>query len=202
MAAATTAALIAGFFYAYTASVTRGLARLSDADYLAAMQAINDTVRNPIFAVSFFGALILLPAAALLHASTRSPRFWWLAAAAALYVVGGFGVTFALNVPLNEQLAALELSSASPRAIASARAEYEGEWNAWNTVRTIASTAALVCVAAGALSSPRSRHTAPTHGLEPTSTTPLVSALARDPDRSQRRSVQVIEGGGQRNRSA
>ena len=63
IAAATTSALAAGFFYAYTASVSRGLGRLADAQYVAAMQSINDTVRNPIFAVSFFGALVALPLA-------------------------------------------------------------------------------------------------------------------------------------------
>ncbi len=157
MAAATTTALIAGFFYAYTASVNRGLGRLDDAGYVSAMQAINDTVRNPVFAVSFFGALIVLPAAALLHASERSPRFAWLAAGAALYVIGGFGVTFAFNVPLNDQLAALNLTGASAREISAARADYEATWNTWNTVRTIASSLALICVAAAALSPQRPR---------------------------------------------
>lgn len=158
VAAAVTAGLIAGFFYAYTASVTRGLGRLDNAGYVAAMQAINNTVRNPIFALSFFGALIALPAAALLHARDRSPRFWWLAAAAGLYVIGGFGVTFAFNVRLNDQLAALDLQQASARALAAAREDYEGAWNTWNAVRTVACTMAMGCIAGAALASPRARH--------------------------------------------
>jgi uncharacterized membrane protein len=151
LAAATTAALIAGFFYAYAASVNRGLGRLSDADYVAAMQSINDTVRNPVFALSFFGALLALPAAAALHARVDPPRARWLTAAAILYVVGGFGVTFAFNVPLNDELAALDLASASATEIATARADYEDSWNAWNAVRTVASTLAVVCVAGAAM---------------------------------------------------
>lgn len=153
VAAATTTALIAGFFYAYSASVVRGLGELGDAEYVAAMQAINDTVRNPVFALSFFGALLILPLAAALHAPGGSARSRWLIAAAALYVVGGFGVTFAFNVPLNDQLAALDLASASPAQIADARADYEGTWNAWNAVRTIASTLAVAFVAVAALAS-------------------------------------------------
>ena len=151
VAAATTAALIAGFFYAYPSSVGRGLGRLRDPEYVAAMQAINATVRNPVFALSFFGTLLVLPLAAALHAPRRSPRSRWLLAAVAVYVVGGFGVTFAFNIPLNEQLAAVRLAVASPAEIASARAGYEDSWNAWSVVRTLASTLSLVCVAAAAL---------------------------------------------------
>ena len=153
VAAATTAALVAGFFYAYSASVNRGLGRLDDAGYVAAMQAINATVRNPVFALSFFGALLLLPLAAALHAQRRSPRARWLLAATLLYVIGGFGVTFAFNVPLNEELARLDLASASPAELAAAREAYEDAWNAWNAVRTVASTLAVVCVIAAALAS-------------------------------------------------
>lgn len=152
LAAATVSALVAGFFYAYSASVNRGLGRLGDADYVVAMQSINETVRNPVFALSFFGALLLLPVAAALHASDRSPRSRWLVAAAALYLVGGFGVTFVFNVPLNEELAAFDLSAASPGDIATARADYETTWNGWNAIRTVASTAALICVVLAALS--------------------------------------------------
>lgn len=152
IAAATTAALIAGFFYAYAASVNRGLGRLDDAAYLAAMQSINETVRNPVFAVSFFGALLVLPAAAALHARHRSRRAAWLTAAAVLYLAGGVGVTFAFNVPLNRDLAGVDLATAAPTRLAEAREDYEGTWNAWNTARTLASTAALICVAAAAMS--------------------------------------------------
>jgi uncharacterized membrane protein len=116
------------------------------------MQSINDTVRNPVFALSFFGALLALPVAAALHARVHPARARWLTAAAILYVVGGFGVTFAFNVPLNDELAALDLASASPAEVAGARSDYEDAWNAWNAVRTVASTLALICVAAAALS--------------------------------------------------
>ena len=51
--------LAAGFFYAYHVSVTRGHALVGDRAYVEAMQAINATVRNAEFALSFFGALVL-----------------------------------------------------------------------------------------------------------------------------------------------
>jgi hypothetical protein len=50
-----TTGLISGFFYAYACSVTLGLALLPDGQYVEAMQAINATVRNGLFAFGFFG---------------------------------------------------------------------------------------------------------------------------------------------------
>ncbi|MBC8154239.1 MAG: DUF1772 domain-containing protein, partial [Bacteroidetes bacterium] len=59
--ATVTTALIAGLLYAYSCSVNPGLNRLSDASYLAAMQSINREIQNPVFFLSFLGALVLLP---------------------------------------------------------------------------------------------------------------------------------------------
>ena len=101
-----TTGLIGGFFYAYACSVSLGLALLSDERYVAAMQAINATVRNGMFAFSFFGAVLSLLLALALHARTyRSRRFVLVALACVLYIGGGFMVTFLVNVPINEELA-------------------------------------------------------------------------------------------------
>ena len=51
-----TTGLIAGVFYAYAVSVNLGLAAQPDASYVAAMQAINERIENPLFFASFFGA--------------------------------------------------------------------------------------------------------------------------------------------------
>lgn len=53
-------ALMAGFFFSYAVSVSLGLGKLSDKEFLNAMQNINKEVQNPIFFTCFFGALILL----------------------------------------------------------------------------------------------------------------------------------------------
>ena len=52
----TTGLIIAGVFYAYAVSVNLGLATQPDADYVAAMQVINERIQNPLFFLSFFGA--------------------------------------------------------------------------------------------------------------------------------------------------
>lgn len=146
-----TTGLTAGFFYAYACSVTLGLARLDDAQYVAAMQAINATVRNPVFAFGFFGALLSLILAVALHAGEwRATRTRLLGLALVVYAVGGFGPTFAFSVPLNDDLARVSLD-AGPEALAQARLDYEDTWNRWNTTRTIASSAAFLLLIAATL---------------------------------------------------
>jgi uncharacterized membrane protein len=142
-------ALIAGFFYAYACSVMVGLADTDDRTFIAAMQAINANVRNAGFAPSFFGAFVVTALAALLGARRwRSPATVLLALAALTYGIGGLGLTMAVSVPLNNDLAA----AGAPETIADAaavRAAYEGPWTAWNLVRTIASTVAFAFAATG-----------------------------------------------------
>ncbi|WP_449065919.1 anthrone oxygenase family protein [Planomonospora algeriensis] len=148
---------IAGFFYAYEVSVTRGLADVGEDTYVLSMQAINATVRNIPFALSFFGAPVFAAvalAAALAVAGRRSASVWLVAAALAVYLAGGLGVTLLVNVPLNEDLAAV---AATVPDLAAVRTRYESEWNAWNTVRTLASGAAFALLAAAAVLFPRTR---------------------------------------------
>lgn len=56
------------FFYAYSSSVTIGLGRMPDAQYVAAMQELNASVQDGLFAFGFFGAVLLLLLALFLHA--------------------------------------------------------------------------------------------------------------------------------------
>ena len=112
IAATLTTGLIGGFFYAYACSVSVGLTLLPDERYVAAMQAINATVRNGLFAFSFFGAVLSLLLALALHAPKyRSRRFVLVALACVLYIGGGFMVTFLVNVPMNSPPAIARLST-------------------------------------------------------------------------------------------
>jgi uncharacterized membrane protein len=112
-----TTGLIAGVFYAYAVSVNLGLAAQPDASYVATMNAINDRIENPVFFLSFFGAVLFLLAALAVHLpKPRSSRFWLIALASALYVGGGFLLTVIVNVPLNEELARVADASAGELA--------------------------------------------------------------------------------------
>lgn len=149
-------ALMAGLFYAWSCSVTVGLAHLSDADYVAAMQAMNKAILNPAFFIIFFSTPLLLPLSTYLHYGPYlSGRFWLLLAATVLYLAGGLGVTVFGNIPLNESLAAFDLSSASAEVVALRRASFEGRWNNLHTIRTVASTLALLLVSMACLTSHR-----------------------------------------------
>lgn len=147
-----TTGLIGGFFYAYACSVTRGLALLPDVQYVEAMQAINATVRNGVFALSFFGAAVFLILAFVVHIPRlRSRRFALISLACVLYVGGGFLLTLGVNVPMNEELATVSANS-SPEVLARAREAYEGPWNFWNGVRTVCSSFAFLALTAACFS--------------------------------------------------
>jgi uncharacterized membrane protein len=149
---AVTTALMAGLFYAFSCSVNLGLARLSNAEYVSAMQSINRAIQNPVFFAAFFGAPILLPLSVVLHYGQPLPvRFWILLAATIIYLIGTFGVTVFGNVPLNNTLNNFDLQKASEDEIAIQRINFEIRWNNLNTIRTISSTVAIALLAIACL---------------------------------------------------
>ncbi|WBA43594.1 DUF1772 domain-containing protein [Hymenobacter canadensis] len=150
-AATGTTGLIAGLFYGFSVAINPAFARLPDASYIAAMQNINLIIQNPVFGLSFFGAPLLLPAAALAYRRVGVRQFRFLAVASAVYLAGSFGVTILANIPLNEQLAAFPLHTASDSQAADARMHFARPWNRWHTVRTVASTIALTLAIAACL---------------------------------------------------
>lgn len=136
--------LVAGVYYGFSVAVNPGLARLPAPAYIAAMQAINEVIVNPVFAASFFGAPLLLPLAAVLYASgPYRRRFRLLVAATVVFWVGSLGVTVVGNIPLNDTLAAFPLATATPAQAVAARAQFLEPWNRWHTLRTLASVGAL-----------------------------------------------------------
>jgi uncharacterized membrane protein len=146
-----TTGLIAGVFYAYAVSVNLGLAAQPDASYVTTMNAINERILNPLFFLSFFGAVLFLLAALAAHSSRpRSGRFWLVALACAFYIGGGFLVTVFVNVPLNEELARVA-SDASAGELGRARAAYEDPWDFWNDVRAVSSVLAFVALVGACL---------------------------------------------------
>ncbi len=145
--------LLAGLFFGYAVSVNNGLGRLKDSEYVAAMQSINIVIQNPLFFLSFFGPVILLPLVTFLLWDTSDlPQNMLLFAASLFYIVGSFGVTVAGNVPLNEKLAKFDLSHASSKEITEARRRFEKPWNRLHTVRTIAAIVATTLIFMACLS--------------------------------------------------
>lgn len=148
-------ALIAGLFYAYSCSVNIGLAKLTDSQYVAAMQSINREIQNPMFFISFTGTLLMLPISTFFQYKDGTMNsFWLLLAATITYCIGTFGITIVGNVPLNEALDKFSLQSAPMPQITEARTRFEIPWNRYHTIRTIASIMALILIIIACISKP------------------------------------------------
>ncbi|RXM53149.1 DUF1772 domain-containing protein [Chryseobacterium sp. CH1] len=129
-------ALIAGLFYAYSCSVVLGLGKLSDAEYLKAMQNINREILNPVFFASFMGTAILLPVSTFFLRGEQ-PAFIFILLATLAYLIGVFGVTVVGNVPMNDQLDQFDISGSTAEAIKKLRDNFENRWNFLNNIRTV-----------------------------------------------------------------
>lgn len=137
---------MAGFFWAFSVVVMPGLTTIDPLAAMASMQAINDAVQNAAFFVGFFGApvfCVLVVVRALVR--RRGLAGWAALAGGVVYVGGVFAVTVGFNVPLNEELAALDPTRAEN---ARAMAVYLEDWTFWNDVRSVAGLVAFGLLAA------------------------------------------------------
>lgn len=163
LAAVVLTGLSAGFFYTFEASVTPGLELVDDNTYVATFQALNEAIRNPAFAIVFFGTIPTVIGALVLHWRRDPVRRLLIAAALALYL-GAVAVTATGNVPLNEDLADVgALDPLDAASAAEARQNFEADWNQLNLIRAaaiIAGFAALVAAAGIETGSPGDRNAA------------------------------------------
>ena len=128
--------LLAGVFFAFSAFVMSGLRRLPDAGGAAAMRSINVTAQRPPLMIALFGVSALCVVIIVRAIITWSqPGAAWLLAGAVLTIVGAFGVTAAINVPLNNRLDAGTVTWS----------EFLAGWDPANHARTI------LCLAGSAL---------------------------------------------------
>lgn len=139
---------IFGFFYAWTVSTLWGLDAADPRTAIAAMQAMNASVRNAAFAPAFFGTAPALLLAAALASRQDQVAGAAFAGAALAYMLGAFALTIGFNIPLNEALAARP-APADPDAAATIWAAYSPRWQMFNQIRTLASGAALLLAALG-----------------------------------------------------
>ena len=145
--ATATMGLMAGVFGIYALAVMRGLGTTDDQTFVRAFQSMDRAIINPLFMLTFFGALVLSGTAALLHrsggASTVVP---WAAGAFAVYLCTVV-ITMAVHVPLNDALKA----AGDPRTLRDASAMrdafHETRWVVWNIVRAGLTTVAFGCLA-------------------------------------------------------
>lgn len=139
--------LMAGFFYAFSVCVLPGLDRIAPSAAIEAMQGINEAVQNPVFFITFF----LTPVAAAISAlvlwrSGSTAAALWIAGGGVTYLLGAFLLTAQINVPMNNALALVDPEASNAETI---WREYSQRWTFWNTMRTTASTLAMLLIAIG-----------------------------------------------------
>lgn len=142
-------AAIFGFFYAWVCSTMWGLDAADPRVAIGAMQAMNASVLNAVFAPAFFATPFVLAAAAYALGKQgfgHSARLFALSAA--VYFCFGMLLTMFANVPMNEALAIQTV----PTEITTAREvwrAYSPDWQVWNQLRTIASGLSFLIAIAG-----------------------------------------------------
>lgn len=138
---------IAGLFLGFWCSVMTALGSVPAPTAITVMRRINVVIVNPPFLAAFLGALVLLPATALLAWWVGADRAaGWFAAAAGAYGIGTFGVTIVFNIPLNDALERAGDASGTPELDWAA---FAGPWNRWHQVRTVAAFVAFALSALG-----------------------------------------------------
>ena len=140
LTAAVGSGLIGGLFFAFSTFIMKAFDRLPPAQAIAAMQAINVTVLNPVFFAAFLGTgLVSIGLVAIAVVNRTEPAATFIMFGAAAYLMGSILVTIMANVPLNNRLAGVRLEA---EGLNNSWQSYRGPWTRWNHVRTVASLTA------------------------------------------------------------
>lgn len=136
--------LLAGVFFAFSCAIIPGSRHLDDRSSVRAFRAINRAILNGWFLSVFLAAPLTAVASTVLALGREdASTLGWLAAGAACSTLS-FGITAAVNVPLNR---ALDRASAdTAQQLHDTRKGFEAPWNRWNHVRAVLSTAAFMAL--------------------------------------------------------
>ena len=142
-------AMLSGLFFVFSNFVMDALSRIRVESGVSAMQSIKSVILNPWFLGLFIGtALGCLGTLGSAATQWSHPASIWMIAGALLYLIGCFLVTAAFNVPLNDQLDAVD--AAAPSA-GEAWIHYVSNWQPWNHVRTVTTLLSAGCYLVAAL---------------------------------------------------
>ena len=142
--------LVAGFLFAFAIVVMPGIRSLNDREFIRAFQVMDGVIQEnqPIFILVWVGSVVALVASVVLGFGQLDGVGLLLMIIAALaYLLGVQLPTFAINVPLNNQLQSLDVDTTNEAAQKEARNSFEPHWNRWNSIRTaIASLASVLLI--------------------------------------------------------
>ena len=131
--------LVAGFLFAFAVVIMPGIRNLGDREFLRAFQAIDGVIQRgqPLFGLVWLGSVLTLVAGlALGVGQVAGLEKLFLAIAGGVYLLGVQLPTFLVNIPLNNELQALDFEEADAASCRTARERFEPRWNRWNTIRT------------------------------------------------------------------
>lgn len=140
-----------GFLFAFAVVVMPGIKNLEDREFLSSFQAIDRVIQNnnPLFMVMWLGSTLSLIVAAAMAIKYESGLDRVLLVAAALASVLLIQLpTMTINIPLNNQVQALDVKTLDTDAARLAREEFESRWNRWNVIRTVISILILATLLA------------------------------------------------------
>ena len=137
--------LMAGIFFTWSNAVKPGIGKLSDIEYLRALQSMNRVILNNAFRIIFLGAIVAVALLPVFYFNLYPKNIFWLFIFTLLiYWIGAFGVTVFGNIPLNEILDKTNLESITLEEIKTLRKSVELRWNNYNLIRTISSFMAFL----------------------------------------------------------
>lgn len=128
---------IFGVFLAWVCTTMWGLDSTDPRVAIEAMNAMNDSVSNPLFfAVFFLTPVVLAGAAAVAHLAGERRSAHLFGAAAIVIFFGCTVLTASFSVPMNDDLAAVAI----PASVEEAQIvwdDYSGPWQLGNAIRTM-----------------------------------------------------------------
>jgi uncharacterized membrane protein len=133
--------LMGGLLFAFSSTVMPALGRIPDAQGIKGMQAMNQSILNPLFRLLFIatsGSCVALVVDGLSSGSGHDSR---RVTGAAIYLLGFLAVTIAIHLPLNRRLDAVDPSDP---ASSTAWRRFRTRWTVFNHIRTLAAVAACV----------------------------------------------------------
>ena len=132
--------IMAGVFFTWSNAVKPGIGKLSDLEYLRALQSMNRVILNKTFIFVFTGAIITVALVPLFYLHLYPKNIFWLFICTfIIYGIGSFGITIFGNIPLNEKLDKVSLETFTSEEIKLLRTSIEGKWNNFNLIRSISS---------------------------------------------------------------
>ena len=132
--------LMAGIFFTWSNAVKPGIGKLSDLEYLRALQSMNRVILNKAFIGIFLGSIIAVALVPVFYFKLFPNNiFWMFILALVSYWIGVFGTTVFGNIPLNEILDKVNLESINLEEITALRTRIEVKWNKLNLIRSISS---------------------------------------------------------------